>query len=179
MNDRRRYVETPDLRLIDDVVAKRIIDAMHASSKALTKAGVRHMLIGGLAVGAYGYARATKDVDFVVGDEAFSRHGGGLVTFKPGIPIEVNHVAVDLLGADVVTAHELDDPEMTERVPIIDFESLIYMKLLSFRRRDQEDIVELFKAGHDEKTMRKFLADYAPELIAKFDKLAGFFDDGE
>ncbi len=44
---------------------------MRSSSLQLTCAGVRHVLIGALAVGAWGYPRASKDVDFLVGDEAF------------------------------------------------------------------------------------------------------------
>ena len=56
------------------------------------------MLVGGLAVGAWGYPRATKDVNFLVGDEAYEHHAGGLVTMKPGVPIQVGGVAIDFLS---------------------------------------------------------------------------------
>lgn len=41
-------------------------------SEALTSLGVRHALVGGLAVGVHGHPRATKDIDFIVGAEAFA-----------------------------------------------------------------------------------------------------------
>src|SRR6185436_8535667 len=89
----------PDLSLLDGVVAAGVLDAMRASAAELTRLGVRHWLVGGLAVGAYGYPRATKDVDFLVGDEAFEHHAGGLVTMKPGVPIQANGIIVDHLSA--------------------------------------------------------------------------------
>jgi hypothetical protein len=67
----KHYKDVPDLTLVEGVVSDKILRAAHAASSAYTKLGIRHALVGGLAVGAYGYARATKDVDFVVGDEAF------------------------------------------------------------------------------------------------------------
>src|SRR6185369_6865442 len=76
-----------------------VLDAMRKASDELTRLGVRHALVGGLAVGAHGYPRATKDVDFLVGDEAFEHHAGGIVTMKPGIPIQIGGVLVDLLSA--------------------------------------------------------------------------------
>ena len=54
---------TPDLRLLEGVVASPVLSAMRAASRALTSLGIRHAVAGGLAVGAYGYPRATQDVD--------------------------------------------------------------------------------------------------------------------
>jgi hypothetical protein len=79
----------PDPNLLVDVVSRKVLDAWKAASAALTRAGVRHVVIGGLAVGANGHPRATKVVDFLVGDEAFHHHAGGLVTMNPAIPIAV------------------------------------------------------------------------------------------
>ena len=62
---------------------------MRVASARLTELGVRHVLVGGLAVGAWGHARATKHVDFLVGEEAFEHHPGGLVTMKYGVPITI------------------------------------------------------------------------------------------
>ena len=50
---------TPDLRLLDDVVAPRVLSAMRSASRALTSLGVRHAVAGGLAVGVHGYSRNT------------------------------------------------------------------------------------------------------------------------
>ena len=92
-------LRTPDVSLLDDTVAPGILDAMRVASARLTELGVRHALVGGLAVGAWGHPRATKDVAFLVGEEAFEHHPGGLVTMKYGVPIQVGGVAVDLLSA--------------------------------------------------------------------------------
>ena len=43
---------TPDVSLLDDTVAPRILDAMRVASARLTELGVRHVLVGGLAVSA-------------------------------------------------------------------------------------------------------------------------------
>ena len=76
----------PDPSLLVGVVAPEVLDAMRVASAALKSAGVRHVVVGGLAVGAHGYPRATKDVDFLVGDEAFEHHPGGLLPFDLASP---------------------------------------------------------------------------------------------
>src|SRR5436190_2264571 len=95
----------PDLSLLEGAVAPQVLNAMRVASEQLGKLGVRHWLVGGLAVGAYGFARATKDVDFLVSDNAFEHHGGGVVTMKPGVPIQVNGVVVDHLSAQPDEEH--------------------------------------------------------------------------
>jgi hypothetical protein len=59
--------QLPDFASLSEVVSPRILEAARVASRAMTERGVRHALIGGLAVGAWGYLRATKGVDFVVG----------------------------------------------------------------------------------------------------------------
>ena len=88
----------PDPTLLIDVVAPKVLQAMKLASEALTRAKVRHVVCGGIAVGANGYPRATKDVDFLVGAEAFHHHDNGLVTMRPEVPFQVNGVAIDLLS---------------------------------------------------------------------------------
>jgi hypothetical protein len=74
-------------------------------------------------------------VDFFVGDEAFEHHGAGLVTMKPGVPIQANGVIVDHLSAQ-------DEPFLSEGLPRADvqlevapIEVLLYLKLKSLARR--------------------------------------------
>ena len=55
------------------VVSPAILQRAARVSRLLTKLGVPHALIGGLAVGVHGHPRAAKDVDFLVGPEAFER----------------------------------------------------------------------------------------------------------
>lgn len=164
----------PDIRLLDGVVAPQIILAMRVASAQLTKAGIRHSLVGGLAVGAYGYPRATKDVDFLVGNEAFCVHAGGIVTLAPEVPIEVNSVAVDPISVAPDEQHledSLDSPCSSEGIPLAPVEVLVYLKLKSRRRKDGADIVEMIKAGMPVEEVRQHIEKRASESIDKFDSL--------
>ena len=83
-----------DLNAVFRFVAPQVRDAAVKTAAQLEQLGVRYALVGGLAVGAYGYVRATTDVDFLVGEEAFEHHGP-LVTFKAGVPIEVDGIRIE------------------------------------------------------------------------------------
>lgn len=158
----------PDLMLLEDVVASKVLDAMKAASSALTKLGVRHVVVGGLAVGANGHPRATTEVVFLVGNEAFERYPGGVVTMRPGVPIQVNGVAIDLLsvgeGEDHLAAALEAPPGSSIEAP-----PLVYLKLKSPRLKDRVDVIELVKAGIDIDASRRYLAANAPQFVAQFD----------
>jgi hypothetical protein len=169
---------TPDLSLLDDVVAEKVLRAMRVASAQLTALGVRHALVGGLAVGAHGYPRGTRDVDFLVGEEAFEQHPGGIVTMKPGLPIQVSGVAVDFLsmheGEDHLAAalsRGADEP------PVAPIGPLLYLKLKSPRQKDRADVVELIKAGIDVAAVRDYLLQNAPDLVARFDADVAMSED--
>jgi hypothetical protein len=158
----------PDPSLLQGVVAPEVLDAMKVASEALTRVGVRHVVVGGLAVGANGFPRATRDVDFLVGEEAFERHPGGLLTLRPGVPFQVNRVAVDFIGAEAsegFLAAALD----AEPGSMIDGPPLVYMKLKSPRHKDRTDVIELVKAGLDVDRCRSYLATHAPSFVTDFD----------
>ena len=159
----------PDATLLVDVVAPKVLEALKLASEALVDAKVRHVVVGGLAVGANGYPRATRVVDFLVGAEAFHHHANGLVTMRPEIPFQVNGVAVDLLspeaGEDFLEATLAAPPgSMMEAPP------LVYLKLKSPRRKDQTDVIELVKAGIDAKRCRAYLAAHAAAFVVAFDQ---------
>lgn len=162
-----------DLSAVEGVVAPRVLDAMRSASDELTRLGVRHALMGGLAVGAHGYPRATKHVDFLVGDEAFEHHEGGIVTMKPGIPIQINGVLVDLLSAqpDEGALGAVPVVRTGVDVPIAPIEALVYLKLKSPRLKDAADVIELLKAGMDRTRCRAWLETNAPTLVPQFDEL--------
>ena len=157
----------PDPTLLVDVVAPKVLEALRLASEALTLASVRHVVVGGLAVGAYGYARATRDVHFLVGAEAFHHHANGLVTLRPEIPFQVNGVAVDLLS--VGTGEQF--LELALAAPpgsTIDVAPLVYLKLKSPRRKDQVDVIEMIKGGIDAKRCGEYLAAHAPAFVGAF-----------
>lgn len=134
---------------------------------------IPYALIGGLAVGAYGAPRATKDVDFLVGEEAFERHGP-IVSFRPGLPIESGGVAVDpvSIGAEETFLVEaIQEATQSFGVPVIGIGPLIYMKLSAGRKQDEADIQRLMEAGNHERTAREYLTEHAPQLLPDFDSL--------
>ena len=142
----------PDPTLLIDVVAPKVLEALKLASAALIAANVRHVVVGGLAVGANGYPCATKGVDFLVGAEAFHHHANGLVTMRQEIPFQVKGVAVDLLspevGEDFLEATLGAAPGTMMEAP-----PLVYMKLKSPRRKDQVDVIEMIKGGIDTKPL--------------------------
>lgn len=157
----------PDSSLLDDVIAPKVLDAMRSASKALTALRIRHVVAGGLAVAGNGSPRATKVVEFLVGDEAFEHHPGSFVSLKPGVPIRVNGVAIDLLSVQAGEEHlatALEAPMGS----MIEAPQLIYMKLKSPRQMDRADVVELIKAGVDIDACRGYLATHAAGLVGVF-----------
>jgi hypothetical protein len=158
----------PDPSLLQGVVAAEVLDAMKVASEALKRAGVRHIVAGALAVGANGFPRATKDVDFLVGDEAFERHAGGLVTLRPGVPFQVNRVAIDFIGAEP-SEDFLSAALDAEAGSVMEAPPLVYMKLKSPRHKDRTDVIELVKAGLDVDRCRDYLSAHAPSFLAEFE----------
>lgn len=161
----------PDLALLHDVVAPKVLEALRLASEALTAAHVRHVVVGGLAVGANGHPRATKDVDFLVGDEAFEHHGK-LVTLRAGLPFQVDGVAVDFLSP------EPEEPFLEAALAaapgsVIEAAPLVYMKLKASRMQDRADVVALIKSSLDVASCRSYLQANAPALVARFDDLVG------
>jgi hypothetical protein len=166
----RMAPRTPDVSLLDDTVAPRILDAMRVASARLSELGVRHVLVGGLAVGAWGHVRATKDVDFLVGDEAFEHHAGGLVTMKYGVPIQVGGVAVDLLSASANDCEDALEHIRSGGLPVAPLPVLIYLKLTSPRPKDLADVMELIRLGIERDAIRADLAARSPEVAERWDR---------
>lgn len=152
------------------MVASKVLDAWKTASAALARAGIPHVVVGGLAVGANGYPRATKDVHFLVGDGAFKHHAGGFVTMNPAIPIEVNGVAIDYLSARPDEAHLAAALADTPGA-FIDVARLVYMKLKASRLQDRADVGGLVNAGADVDACRAYLVTHATTLVRSFDAL--------
>lgn len=116
---------------IFDVLNPRVLQAVRAGHEALDRLSVRHVLVGGLAVGVYGCVRVMKGVDFLVGPEAFEQ-SGVLVSFRPGVPLSAEGVPIDSILAPVeheaVLGEAVADPRVVDGIPVIRPEALIYMK---------------------------------------------------
>lgn len=162
-----------NLKNIFQFVAPQVREAALKTAAQLESLGIRHALAGGLAVGAHGYVRATTDVDFLVGEEAFVHHGL-IVAFKAGVPIEIDGIRIDYLspaGLGPQMESVLNHPAISEGIPIAPIDALVYMKLKASRRRDLLDVVELIKAGINLKPVRDYLQHYATDLQPMFEEL--------
>jgi hypothetical protein len=170
----RRLVNAVKLRVAIDFQAPAVRSAALTAHDELTRQGIRHAFVGGLAVGAHGYVRATNDVDFLVGAETFEEHGGGIVTFRPGVPINVRGVSIDYLTVAELGPHVdavLDAPVMSDGLPTVPIEVLVYMKLVAHRMRDRADVTELIKRGADVRRIRDYLGTHAADLLTRFEEI--------
>lgn len=170
----------PDLTELFDVLSPKLRAAALSAQHALEVLGVKCALVGGFAVGAYGRARATKDVDFLVDEAAFASLSP-VTTFAPGVPYRVGDVPVDLLLADrawlrSALAKAERDPGTGLRV--LPAEALIAMKLEAHRARDLADVRELVEAGVEVKDVVHYLDHFGLEdLKLRLRRLLE--DDGE
>ncbi len=156
------------LQLLAGTVAARVLLNAHRTSRLLTELGIPHALVGGLAVGAHGHPRATKDVDFLVGAAAYERTEPFLV-FREELKDVARVGVTDLLAvvdhAPVLkTFLYVPSPGV---VPLIPIEALILMKLDAYRPQDRADVVALFAAGADRSDVFDFLSNHAPQLVTR------------
>src|SRR5262245_44230571 len=79
-----------ELALLSSEMQSAFRDA-YAAYEAL---GIRFAVVGALAAGAYGEPRGTKNIDFLVNDEAFQRNGP-LISFAKPLPLQAYSVAID------------------------------------------------------------------------------------
>lgn len=164
----------PRLKETQGVVADKILDAMHESAEMLEDVGVSYALVGGLAVGAYGHPRATKDVDFILGPEAFDVSEGGVISFAKKIPLQRGTVTVDCIpavGKDHLLS-AIDEAQTSWGIRVAPVETVIYMKLQAGRRQDIADVERMIDAGADIKVTRGYLKTAgAKEELKMFEKL--------
>jgi hypothetical protein len=138
------------------MLAPEMREALLAAAGAYAALGVPHALVGGLAAGAYGRPRFTRDIDFLVGDEAFVR-SGLIVSFAKPMPLQAGQVAIDPIPLPeaprrhAVLSEALRtcrvDETTGEAIPILDATWLAYMKLGSPRGKDRDDIVGMMLTG--------------------------------
>ena len=152
---------------------------MTDASESLRSLGIRHALVGGLAVGAYGWPRATRDVDFLVDDSAFVQTESGVLMLRAGMPVQAHGIAIDTISVRDDERHLLaaiEAAEISEGVPVAPLEALVYLKLASPRSQDRQDVFNLVRAGADLSLVRRYLSAHAPNLVQKLE--AHDFDPG-
>lgn len=141
----------------------RLFAQLHELAVSLEQAGISFALIGGFAVNAYGFVRATHDLDVMVQDEqgdalhaVLAEMGYQTLDRRPDIssyvrpPLRLDvlyarrPISRDLLARSTVITHG------ETRVRLIPLEGLIGLKIQAFhddprRIRDLDDIIQLLK----------------------------------
>ncbi len=163
---------------LSEVVAANILLDAITTSRRLTELGVPHTLIGALAVGMHGHPRTRKDVDFLVGPEAFESTSP-LLAYRSEPSDVVRIGVIDLLSVPPeypsLAEHLLEVEPGT--VPIIPVDALILLKLHANRPQDRADVAALLKSGGNAAKVTDYLRDIAPALATRFAELAS--DDEE
>lgn len=132
-------------------------EAVLAACAAYAELGVPYALVGGLCAGAFGRPRFTKDIDFLVGEQAFQKRGL-VISFALPMPLQAGDVAIDPIplpeepARRAVLAEALAHPEIDTTtglaVPMLAPTWLAYMKLASPRGKDRDDVVGMMQAGN-------------------------------
>lgn len=180
----------PDMQ--PDMIPPSVREVARRAASELTTLGIPHVLIGGFAVNAYGYPRATADVDFLVPRPMLSRLNGRPLAEEAGVEgrtvtvteqgqrIPVDCVAVPRSSAVPAAAWEalFSAARPAGGLPVIPLEGLILLKLLANRTKDQADIVELVKrqGGEAAKRVRGWLrrslrGEEGRDLLSDYDLL--------
>jgi hypothetical protein len=170
------------LKPVAEVVSEKVWRAMTDASESLRSMGIKHALVGGLAVGAHGWPRSTRDVDFLVDDSAFTKTDTGLVILRAGMPVQAHGIAVDTVSVRDDERHLLpaiEAAEISEGIPVISIEALVYLKLASPRSQDRQDVLNLVRAGADLDRVRRYLDANAPELREKFEAIVRTAEEEE
>jgi hypothetical protein len=171
-----------------------LLDIAKALAEYMERNQRDYALVGGFALYAYGYVRATRDIDFVVR----LRDQQVLTRFLESLGFETTHqsdvfsnyvhpvggVRVDLMYVDGTTA-DMIFGAATRRVvlegftiPVASAEHLVAMKLFSAqsnperRLKDLADAAEIVRrAGVAPQVLRTYCVKYGMERY--FDELAG------
>lgn len=145
----------------------------------LAAAGIRHALVGALGANAYrNRPRTTEDIVFLVGDEAFEKHAAGFVTMRVPV-VEFEGIDVDqvpLTNALRAIENGLDDPPVSEGVPIASVETIVVMKLLAGRTQDLADIEAIVDSGADREMLRAAVRKAVPGSSDTLERLFGNVD---
>lgn len=152
---------------LQEVVSPAILGRARDISRLLTDLRIPHVLIGGLAVGIHGHPRATKDVDFMVGVEAFDTTEPFLI-YREELKNLVHVGETDIMSVPERYPGLTVELRLEEGIPVISLRGLVLMKLAAFRSRDQEDVRALLQRAPDRiREVRGHLQTQAPELLTR------------
>jgi hypothetical protein len=169
---------------------EKVRDRMHRAARALEDAKIPYAVVGGNAVAAWvarvdeSAVRNTQDVDILLSRSDLEaaktalakagfvfRHVKGIDMFLDG-PEAKARDAVHIIFAgekvrpvDTVPAPSVTESQEMHPIRVVAFESLVRMKLTSFRRKDQVHILDMIDVGLlDETWLSRLPAELAPRL---------------
>jgi hypothetical protein len=168
------------------MVESELADAVRRLAVVFARRGVRHALIGGLAVGLLARPRSTKDADFILQVPALAFPGLLEELVAEGFEIDVletirrwstDRMAVFYRGSVRIDwlqpvlplyANVLDSaqprPWLDSQLRVATPEGLILTKMVAFRLQDQADIAAILAANRDSidvELIRKEWSQYA------------------
>jgi hypothetical protein len=183
------------LSIIDRMVVavEMVRDRLLRATKALEGAGVPYAVVGGNAVAAWvttvdaAAVRATQDVDILLRRSDIEaaakaleaagfvrRHVAGIERFLDG-PNAKARDAVHILFAgekvkqeSAAASPDVTEFEQPENFRVIALQSLVTMKLTSFRRKDQVHLLDMIDVGLIDAS---WPARFPPELAARLQHL--------
>jgi hypothetical protein len=181
--------------LLDRMVlaVERVRERLLRAAGALEAAGVPYAVVGGNAVAAWvakidpAAVRTTQDVDILLRradlDAAtralqsagfVRRHVKGIDMFLDGPDAKARDAVHIVFASERVKDESLSespdvaDSEKSDQFRIITLESLVRMKLTSFRRKDQVHLLDMLDVGLIDIT---WLTRFSPELAARLQQL--------
>lgn len=158
--------------------------AVVAAAVTYRNLGIRAALIGGLAAGAYGRPRATSDIDFLVGDEAWATTGV-ILSAKPGVPQVASGIPVDSIPfpREYRTLYkEALDEAIESDVPgvlILQPEMVAVTKLAGGRSKDIASVVDMMEAESIDLAELEKLVSPHSKLQAMFDRAVSEWRRGD
>ncbi len=163
-----------------DLLNVKFTSALRSVVSFYEEHGIDYALVGGMAFGCYAEPRTTRDLDFVLGSNAFEVRGPLVI---PRTPFEAHGIQIDSLAAAI------DDPVIAEGmtlanrfgssagiVNVLPVEYLAYMKLHSTRSRDLNDVSVLIELAEFNDELFFDLVDRSSDHRAK-DRLNSIASD--
>jgi Uncharacterised nucleotidyltransferase len=160
--------------LLDRMVraVEKVRERLRRAAAALEDAGIPYAVVGGNAVASWvarvdeAAVRNTQDVDILLNRSDLEaakqalakagflyRHVKGIDMFLDGRGAKARD-AVHILYAgekvradDLAAAPQIDESESADSFRVVAFESLLRMKLTSYRRKDQVHILDMIDVG--------------------------------
>jgi hypothetical protein len=195
----RKFIEAARFTQEFHMGASRVHDALAAVTARLDELGIPYAILGALALNAYGYVRATVDVDILVSGEGLARFraamlGRGYVEKFPGsrgLRDAERNVDIDIVLAGDYPG---DGREKPIRFPdpaeaavkgttfaLVSLETLIELKIASgmtapHRLRDLADVIELIRANGLARDFQSRLHPYVRERFLELWEAAQISD---